>query len=608
MEQRNLVGDTILGYEVVAQIGSGAFGTVYKAVKNSALGEYVRALKHISLPTRRQYSSVLNSMGGDAEKTDCYFAEMLNGIASEISLLSALSEKKTAHIVRYYESDLETQEAPLRYDVYMLMEYATPLLDYIQQKGSFTVRDVVGVGLDSLEGIRVCHENGVIHRDIKEDNIFVSLDGDYEIGDFGVSKVLRDSSRAESLKGTPNYLAPEVYLNKGGYTKSVDLYALGIVLYRLLNRGRNPFMPPFPKSYLAEDEDAAFEMRMRGLAAPAPALGSVQIHDVILKAISPEGERYGEASSFISDLEEALKSTPAHVLDEEIGYFSSEGVGEAAEGDRFAEPRGTIRVGIGPLCGEADRISDCVEDDRDCWAKAERLADSDARPTEGSITDNEAACEDSDYDETHSSKLEETKSNAEDGCWARSCCDQTVDGEGPLIERKAQDKTSTLVLASIFVISAMMALVSMSSNQVVSGLGAVCAFVSLIGALFFVGRSIQGRGKASRSAILVNKEPQMVAADARFDFFSSANGSKDPGVKLCLSDLKRLEERLSAEPKFGCGNDQVMIYENEIAGCLERISVTASMTMGKRERIEELRGQIREVNHLLDKRRMLMRR
>ena len=63
----------------------------------------------------------------------------------------------------------------------------------------------------------------------KGENIYKRKDGRYKIGDFGVSKILKDSSKAESLKGTPNFLAPEVYLGKEGYTKSVDLYSLGIL-------------------------------------------------------------------------------------------------------------------------------------------------------------------------------------------------------------------------------------------------------------------------------------------------------------------------------------------------------------------------------------------
>ena len=121
-------------------------------------------------------------------------------------------------------------DSPRRYDVYILMEYLTPLDDYIATH-TLTVRDVVTLCKDVLTGLKACHENGIIHRDIKDDNIFVSENGGYKIGDFGVSKVLKDSTKAESLKGTPNYLAPEVYLGKAGYTISVDLYSLGMDSY-----------------------------------------------------------------------------------------------------------------------------------------------------------------------------------------------------------------------------------------------------------------------------------------------------------------------------------------------------------------------------------------
>ena len=161
--------------------------------------------------------------------------------------------------------------SPKRYDIFILMEYLTPLEDYIQSH-NFLVRDVVKLGLDVLDGLQSCHDNGVIHRDIKDDNIFVSNKGEYKIGDFGVSKILKDSSKAESLKGTPNFLAPEVYLGKEGYTKSVDLYSLGIVLYRLLNYSRNPFVPSFPAQYFSQDEDKAFEERMSGKIPPLPSL------------------------------------------------------------------------------------------------------------------------------------------------------------------------------------------------------------------------------------------------------------------------------------------------------------------------------------------------
>lgn len=317
MAQTNLVGKTILGYTVSEKIDSGTFGTVYKVVKTNAAGQYVRALKHITIPTEKQYYSVLNSMGGDVSKADSYFSQMLNNIVSEIKILNDLSEKGVQHIVRYYENDILVTDAPKRYDIFILMEYLTPLDDYIRNT-DFRVRDVVNFGLDVLYGLRSCHENGVIHRDIKDENIFVSDKGEYKIGDFGVSKVMKDSARAESLKGTPNFLAPEVYLGKEGYTKSVDLYSLGIVLYRLLNYSRNPFLPHFPEQYFTQDEDAAFEERMSGKTPDPPMLGGDAIGQVIVKAISNSKERFQTADEFISALEAAVDNTPSEVFNEKV--------------------------------------------------------------------------------------------------------------------------------------------------------------------------------------------------------------------------------------------------------------------------------------------------
>lgn len=93
MAQTNLIGKSILGYTVSEKLGSGAFGTVYKVIKSNAAGQYVRALKHITIPTEKQYNSVLNSMGGDVSKADSYFSQMLDIIVSEIRILNDLSEK-----------------------------------------------------------------------------------------------------------------------------------------------------------------------------------------------------------------------------------------------------------------------------------------------------------------------------------------------------------------------------------------------------------------------------------------------------------------------------------------------------------------------------------
>lgn len=131
MSQISLINNKILGYTVSEKIGTGAFGTVYKVVKTNPSGQYVRALKHISIPSEKQYYSVLNSMGGNVSKANSYFTQMLNNIVSEIQILNELSEKGEQYVVRYYENDIFMTDSPRKYDIFILMEYLTPLVRYM---------------------------------------------------------------------------------------------------------------------------------------------------------------------------------------------------------------------------------------------------------------------------------------------------------------------------------------------------------------------------------------------------------------------------------------------------------------------------------------------
>lgn len=302
-----MVGKEILGYRVDEKIGAGGFGTVYKVSKTNASGTYIRALKHITIPTQKQYASVLNSMGGDYAKADDYFASALKDIVNEIRILSTLSESGVGNIVRYYENDIIETPSPKTYDIYIMMEYLTPFSDYVENR-NLCVRDVINLGKDILKALISCHEKNIIHRDIKDDNIFVSSDGIYKLGDFGVSKALKDKSRAESVKGTPNFIAPEVYLGKEKYDNTVDLYSLGIVLYKLLNKCRNPFMPEFPAPYSTDDEDAAFEARMTGKIPELPYSAKNRLGEAVLKAIMPRAQRYETATEFLTALELAERN------------------------------------------------------------------------------------------------------------------------------------------------------------------------------------------------------------------------------------------------------------------------------------------------------------
>ena len=312
-----MIGKEILGYRIDEKIGSGGFGTVYKVSKNNVSGTYVRALKHITLPTKKQYISVLNSMGGDYAKADSYFEGALKDIVSEIQILNSLSESGVSNIVKYYENDILVTDAPKTYDIYILMEYLTPYTDYLETN-NVTVKDVIILGKHILTALKACHEKNIIHRDIKDDNIFVGEGGIYKLGDFGVAKALKDKDRAESVKGTPNFIAPEVYLGKGNYDNTVDLYSLGIVLYRLLNKQRNPFMPSYPIPYNTDDEDKAFEERMSGKKPELPLCAKNQLGEVVVKAICNPKNRFCNAQAFLTALEDVEKAMSEEQLKEVV--------------------------------------------------------------------------------------------------------------------------------------------------------------------------------------------------------------------------------------------------------------------------------------------------
>lgn len=346
-----MLGKEILGYHVDEKIGSGGFGTVYKVSKTNVTGTYVRALKHIEVPTKRHYVNILNSMGGDSTKADDYFANILKNIVGEIKILSALSESGNQNIVRYYENDVIETHSPKKYDIYILMEYLTPFPEYLDNT-SLTVKDVIKLGKDILNALIACHGRNIIHRDIKDDNIFVASDGTYKIGDFGVSKALKDQSRAASIKGTPNFIAPEVYLGKENYDHTVDLYSLGIVLYRLLNNLRNPFLPTFPNAYTSEDEDIAFEARMTGKIPELPNMAKNELGEAILKAIKPRNERYNTAKEFLEALENAEKTLAPIYLAQGIGFFNVSQESEGTVG--FSNVDADVTIAASMFLGQAE--------------------------------------------------------------------------------------------------------------------------------------------------------------------------------------------------------------------------------------------------------------
>lgn len=146
----------------------------------------------------------------------------------------------------------------------------------------------------------------VIHRDIKPENIFVSDNGDFKLGDFGIARTIDRTMSGLSKKGTYNYMAPEVYRGSE-YGFSVDLYSLGIVLYRLLNRNRVPFLPPPPEPITFHSRELALAKRMGGEPLPPPVHAQGRLAEIIQKACAFDPkERYSSPAQMRQELEAIL--------------------------------------------------------------------------------------------------------------------------------------------------------------------------------------------------------------------------------------------------------------------------------------------------------------
>ena len=162
------------------------------------------------------------------------------------------------------------------------MEYVTSLPKYLKAR-SMTVREIIKLGIDICTALELCSKKGIIHRDIKDENILVNEDGVFKLGDFGIARELSGSGRAASMRGTPLYMAPEVYRGEK-YNSAVDIYSLGIVLYKLLNNSRMPFMPPYPEKIKYRDSEEALDRRISGEALPLPVNGGDALGRIVVKA------------------------------------------------------------------------------------------------------------------------------------------------------------------------------------------------------------------------------------------------------------------------------------------------------------------------------------
>lgn len=198
-------------YEVIEKVGSGGMADVYRA-KCHRLNRYV-AIK-ILKPEFSTDKSLVTKFRAEAQSA------------------AGLSHP---NIVSVYDVG---DDGDLHYIVMELVEGIT-LKKFIERKGKLEIKEAIGIAIQIAQGLEAAHDNHIVHRDIKPQNIIISREGKVKVADFGIAKAATTNTVTQNAVGSVHYLSPEQA--RGGYSdEKSDIYSLGVTMYEMLC-GKVPF-------------------------------------------------------------------------------------------------------------------------------------------------------------------------------------------------------------------------------------------------------------------------------------------------------------------------------------------------------------------------------
>lgn len=254
---------------VEEQLGAGSFGTVWK-VRCAADGRCA-AVKLVVVPFEKGDLRTAYAEGLTEEGAKYYFQALMEETQKEVDLMQDLAHcQEVVHFEDHQVIPLD-REGEFGWAILIRMELLVPFRTRLL-KTRLDVRDVGRLGMDLSQALEACRAHGIVHRDIKPENLFYAPEtGGYKLGDFGVAHYLQRPTEGKGRAGTLTHMPPEVYQGEP-FGTGADLYALGMILYRLLNDNRIPFLPPFPKPFTPVERDRALVRRLRGAAIPPPSI------------------------------------------------------------------------------------------------------------------------------------------------------------------------------------------------------------------------------------------------------------------------------------------------------------------------------------------------
>ncbi len=259
-------------YEIIEKVGAGGMADVYKA-KDHRLNRFV-AIKVL----KQEYS------------TDTKFVSKFRAEAQSVAGLSH------SNIVGVYDVGDEDE---LYYIVMELVEGIT-LKKYIERKGKLDIKEAIGIAIQIAQGLEAAHDNHIIHRDIKPQNIIISREGKVKVTDFGIAKATSSNTITSNAMGSVHYISPEQA--RGGFSgEKSDIYSLGITMYEMLS-GTVPFSGDSTVAVaLAHIQEEAIPLAQLESRVPK------SIDMIVNKCMQKKPElRYLSATELIADLKHAI--------------------------------------------------------------------------------------------------------------------------------------------------------------------------------------------------------------------------------------------------------------------------------------------------------------
>lgn len=304
---------TLGRYEILAELGQGAMGVVYKA--RDPMLDRVVAIKTVSLTLPKEE-----------------LAEYEARFYQEAKAAGGLSHR---NIVTIYDIGRSERIA------YMAMEFleGDELRKLLQARAPIPLSRALDIGAQVAEGLQYAHERQIIHRDIKPANIMVLQDGLVKITDFGIARMRNNEVKTMTgmILGSPKYMSPEQVSGKRADTRS-DIFSLGVVVYEMLT-GTSPFVA---------DNIHGVMYQTMNFNPPAPKTLNPDLPEVlnfiVAKALAKNlDDRYQKAKDLAHDLREAISTLTG-------AFAATEVVAGPVEGGPFVQPES-------PLTRQQDRAA-----------------------------------------------------------------------------------------------------------------------------------------------------------------------------------------------------------------------------------------------------------